>query len=485
MDNDITVDIVKIKLEGEDSSATSTLDKVISKLNRIKSAASLNGTQEITTKIVSSSGVSKLDRFKKKLSQIKSSLTGLGGRSVSSPQLDRLKSQAEQSADRIEGLKSKIYEMNNSFSEKPTYLMQTLIDKENELKAAASRVKAQITDTTPQALLEKYTQQYSELRSQIEQVSSKQLKLQDSGRAFLTNAQVQPEAVEKLNEQLSQEQSKYSDINDKIKEASSSTKSFGIQAKSAFSTSLIGKFASKIKSLASSIKRIMLYRTIRSLISSITSGFKTGISNMYQYSKEFSGSFSQSMDSIASSALTVKNSLSTMLAPIIEQIAPYVEKISDKILEINNNIAMVIAGLSGKTTYTKALKATTEYAAAANDASDNTSKVKDSVEDLKRSLAGLDEITIIGDNSASSSVSSAVADATNSGTDYSTMFEEAPVNMAKISELKKKLEEIWDVVKWIGIAFAAWELTKIFSDLGLLSNKLSGLTFVGLVLTIT
>ena len=442
MDNDNTVDVVKIEVEGEDKSATSTLDKVVSKLERIKNAGSSGGTKDIGSRVVSSGSVSKLDKFRQKLTEIRSNVNKwFSGQPLSSSQLSKLNSQADQSMTKIQELKSKIQEMQNSFSDKPTATMQMLIDKENELEAAAKRVKAQITNTTPQTLVEKYTQQYDNLRSQIEQISNRQLDLEDNGRAFLTVAQQQPEAFEQLNEQLNREEKRFAEINDKIKSGTSNAKAFGKEVRNAFSDSVVGKFTGKIKQFASSIKRIVLYRTIRSLINQVTSGFKSGINNLYQYSQSIQGNFASSMDRATSSFLTLKNSIAAAAAPLIEYFIPYIEKAVDKLVDFNNWIAKVFAKLSGKSTYTKAVKVSTTYAEAAGLATENTNKLRDSVDRLTRSFAGLDEITVIGENL--SDATSSITGASNNSLDPSLMFvEESTTGIWE--DIKNKISEIWD-----------------------------------------
>ena len=471
MDN--TVDSLLIKVEGDGQSAIKTLDKVVESLERIKHSGS--GVSSVTSKLNGLKDT--VEKLKpNKITKLSSAISSLNNKRVGTAGLKSLEAQARQSAARIETLKSSIHEMNNSFSDKPTALMQTLIDKENELEAAARRVSSYIRNTTPQPLAEKYTQQYESLRSQIEQISAKQLELQENGRAFLTEAQAHPEAFEKANEALSQEESKLAGINEELKKGSHSAKRFGSALKAALDNSLIGGFFSKLMNGIKTVGRIAVYRAIRSLIRQVTESFKTGIDDMYQYSKLFDGSFAQSMDRAASSALSFKNSIGAAVAPLIEMAVPVLDKIVDKLMEINNTAAMVFAGLAGKSTYSKAVRVTTEYAKAADDAGKNTGKVTDKVNELKRSLAGLDEITIIGQKL--SDISSSAASDTDTGLDYGAMFVETPVDMAKVNEIKEKFNEILEIAKWIGAAILAWKLGSFIASLGTASSLLKGIALM-------
>lgn len=145
---------------------------------------------------------------------------------------------------------------------------------------------------------------------------------------------------------------------------------------------------------------------------------------------------------------------------------------------------MVFAGLAGKSTYSKAVRVTTEYAEAANKASNNTGKVTEKVEELKRSLAGLDEITIIGQNLSPVSAAMGGNDAVSNSLDYGSMFVEAPVDMAKVNEIKEKFERILEIAKWIGLAIAAWELGKFLIGIGQAIAELGRLK-TGIALLIT
>lgn len=276
---------------------------------------------------------------------------------------------------------------------------------------------------------------------------------------------------------------KLSDIKDDVDSSSKKIKTFGERVKTAFSDSIVGRFGKKVKQTISSLGRIALYRFMRSIIKEVTEAFSTGINNMYQYSLTFGGSFSQTMDRAASAMLSFKNSIGAAVAPLIEYLVPYLDKAVDKLMAINNTIAEVIAGLTGKSTFSKAVRVTTRYADAADKAAKNTTKVKDTVEKLSRSFAGIDEITVIGDLNNNNNPASTLADTINDAAqDYSTMFVETPVNMTKVDEIKKKLLDILSIVGLIGAAIAAWNFTKALTGIKGLN---SALTLAGIALTLT
>lgn len=193
----------------------------------------------------------------------------------------------------------------------------------------------------------------------------------------------------------------------------------------------IHKSTSHLQKFLSSIKRIAMYRAIRSAMSAITKGLKDGIDNFYQYNKLANGTFSKSMDSISTSFLYLKNSIGTAAAPLINLLAPAVEYVTDKFVDLINILNLFIAKLSGADTYQKAIRYANKYA----DASNNATKAN---EKLKRSILGIDELNVLTDNSITGGSSGS-----GSGLNYGSMFETVKVDSSFanwIDELKNNIE---------------------------------------------
>lgn len=191
--------------------------------------------------------------------------------------------------------------------------------------------------------------------------------------------------------------------------------------------SKVNKFVSGLGNIVNSFKRIAFYRFIRSVIRSITDGFKEGVNNLYQWSKMLGGEFAQSMDKIATSTLYMKNSLGAMVAPLINALAPAVDYLIDRFVALLNVINRVFAILSGATTWTKAKKYPTEYAKAV---SSGAGKAADALHKL--GLAQIDELTILDKNHGDNGSGGGGGDAL----DYSNMFEKQDVGGG-----------IWDKIK--------------------------------------
>ena len=107
--------------------------------------------------------------------------------------------------------------------------------------------------------------------------------------------------------------------------------------------STIGNATKRLSGFLSALKRIAIYRAIRTALKEITQGFKEGMQNLYQYSVLIDGKFKESMDSLATSALYAKNSLGAMSAPIVNVLAPAVDMpaVENTICRRNSKVLIV------------------------------------------------------------------------------------------------------------------------------------------------
>lgn len=189
-----------------------------------------------------------------------------------------------------------------------------------------------------------------------------------------------------------------------------------------FSESVKG-FIKPITQLFAAMKRIALYRAIRTAIKEFTQGIKEGMANLYQFSAIVGTQFKRSMDQMATAALYMKNSLATIAEPLINVLAPAIDYISDKFAALAATVAEFFAALTGQTQYTRALKFPKEYAEGAKDAAKATNLW----------LGPFDEI-----NRLSAENSSKAADSL----DYSKMFEEMAVDSeGLIAKFAKQLRD--------------------------------------------
>lgn len=170
-----------------------------------------------------------------------------------------------------------------------------------------------------------------------------------------------------------------------------------------------------VSTLLSTIGRIAFYRAVRALIKGITNAIKTGVNDLYQWSKAMDGEFAAAMDRASTSMLYFKNAIGTVLEPFLLRLIPVLEKVTDAIVDMMNEWNQAVAYLQGRDTFTRAIKVPKAYAEAANDATKANEK-------LKRSILGFDEINKLNDKTDTAAGSAA------NGLDYSTMFVTESVN---------------------------------------------------------
>lgn len=153
-----------------------------------------------------------------------------------------------------------------------------------------------------------------------------------------------------------------------------------------------GNMGKKVKNAFSGLFNVAKYRIFRTLIKSITQAFRTGLANIYAYSRAMGTSLAPAMDRIATATLYMKNSLGSVLAPILTYLAPIVDSLADKFVECANAIAMFFARLTGAKTWTKAIKGATSYGGAIDGATGSAEKLKETLD-----LLDFDQINRLSD----------------------------------------------------------------------------------------
>lgn len=213
-------------------------------------------------------------------------------------------------------------------------------------------------------------------------------------------------------------------------------------------TSKVHNATSALGSFLSSIKRIALYRMIRFAMSQLTQCFKDGINNLYNYSALMGGTFANSMNSLATNAQYLKNSMGAMAAPLINALAPAIDFVTSKVVGLFNILNQLFARLTGSKTYTAAKKVAATYGGAAKDAAGTASKAaKKAADEIKRYTLGFDELNILGDKNKDSSGTGNTGGSGSSTPDYGSMFEELPIDNS-ISQFADKLKQAFEAGDW-------------------------------------
>ena len=192
----------------------------------------------------------------------------------------------------------------------------------------------------------------------------------------------------------------------------------------------VGKFTN----LIGAFKRIVFYRFIRSVIREITQAFGEGVNNIYQYSKAVNGQFANSMNAISTSSLYMKNALGAVSAQLINALYPALTVCIDSLAKFSNKIAESIAALTGKNTYTKAIKTATTYGDAV---SASGKKAATAAKKAKKALQSFDELNNITSQESANGGSGTTGTA---APNYSGMFKEVSVDK-EVSDFFKRIRK--------------------------------------------
>lgn len=199
----------------------------------------------------------------------------------------------------------------------------------------------------------------------------------------------------------------------------------------------------------------IMFSTIFGLISQIKQAIKEGADNLVQYS----GSYNNSISSMVSSLLYLKNAWAVAFAPIVNVVAPYISSFIDMVSSALNAVGHFLAALTGKGYVVQAKKAWKAYGASIADTGKKTDKANDSAKKLQKTILGFDELNILnGNDTGSGSGSSGSGSGGSSGPSPSDMFETIEVSNS-MNQLADKFKQ----------AFANADFTEIGEIVG---NKL-------------
>lgn len=135
------------------------------------------------------------------------------------------------------------------------------------------------------------------------------------------------------------------------------------------------------KMLATSI----LFSTVFRAISMVTSGLKEGMDNLSQYSDDTN----RALSLLLSSLTQLKNTFATAFSPLVEVAAPALAQFINLLSQAVTWTAQLLAALTGKDTFVKAVKIQQDYA-------DSLDKTKDETEaaakETEKAIAPFDQL---------------------------------------------------------------------------------------------
>ena len=257
----------------------------------------------------------------------------------------------------------------------------------------------------------------------------------------LANPKANHDAIAKLTQQAQKLKSELNKTSSSSKSLSSKLK--GLMKDIRKTGSEFNKSSKSGMSFANVLKSVMVYGGMYRLFYMFTTGISDGLKNVAQYSDETA----DNMNRLSTIAHTLKNSIGASLYPAIVALTPALTKMAEAVAKALEFVSKIFSVLAGKTTYLKAKEQFKEYVDTA----------KKSANEIKKSFAGMDEITVIGQKDSGS----------EDGEDYGSMFEEVPIeNLGQMKKLAETLKKIAIVV--LGIVAAV----KI---IGTIANVVEGL----------
>lgn len=197
------------------------------------------------------------------------------------------------------------------------------------------------------------------------------------------------------------------------KETSSSTRRMADSVKAS---------ESPLRNFAKSLMRIAKLRLLRGIIRAVTQAFKEGTENIYQYSVAMGSAdashFASTMDGLASSFLYLKNSIGSVVAPLLGSLVPALQTVIGWVSAALNVLAQFFAVLNGQSTYTKAKETATAWKEVGGAVGGAAAAAKE----YENTVLGFDELNILNDVPESGGGGGGGG---AGSPDFSDMFEEA------------------------------------------------------------
>lgn len=223
---------------------------------------------------------------------------------------------------------------------------------------------------------------------------------------------------------------------------------------------LLGKSANRsvpsVKKVATTLLKYGLgVRSFYFLFRKIRSAIAEGFSNLANESEPFKAT----MDEFKQSLTTLKNTFAASFAPIASVVIPALTSLINVVSSAIEAVGKLIATLMGKKTYTKAVKGF-------NSVSNSAGNANAQAQELQKTIAGFDDVEILGSNNPASNGSGSGGDGGASG-----MFEEVPIEneFGKLAEMIKdawKKADFTDIGRMIGeklrdaLDSIPWDLVK-------------------------
>lgn len=334
----------------------------------------------------------------------------------------------------------------------------------------------------------------AEATKELQRLREEQDKLEVSGGATQWNFKGLSEGLQNFKKSLQPLGNALKNLDKKITSFVKKLRSIIFPAKSA-KKSVDGFHKSLSGGLMTMLKYGLGIRSLHVLFNCMRSAITEGFQNLALYSDKVNSSISLLMNTINQ----LKNSVTAMVAPILNAAAPALNYLIQLCIKATNVVNQLISALLGNDTWIKAKRLTQDYR-------DTIQGVKDDVAEVTKTILGFDQLNVL--NGKNKTASSGTTDLLPGD-----MFETLPVE-SKFKDLADKikgilaqlfaplkaawdnvsqkviaawkyaLDEIWALIKSIGSDFLeVWQQEKtvkifenilhIIKDIGLVVGNLA------------
>lgn len=439
------IDSLQIEIESSSTDASKSLDALVSslkKLDRIGKSNSfllvkkrLKGIAEVQFDTLDkqlrsiTKNIKTLEIYKKALKNLEISTPKIDTTSVTeavdkvASELERVEEPAINSGEVfggnqtavkpvwLEDIQKECDEIVNSFDSS----VESITAAKAKLDAALSTKQEKFSGETAFINGSNFADMFSDKMAKLEL----QATILTDKMAKLANAEdADPTQWNTLEKQLLAVRLQYQAIEQQTKKNAAAVEELGDKSKK--TQNFLGKMWSKFKNVA-------FYRIVRTLLAQLTRSITAGLENIAKFNED-----ANNVLSVYKTEFTyIKNSLGAALLPILQSLLPTITRISDGFVDITNSIGKISAALNGQKSFLQAKKYAQSYA--------------DTLEEVKKSTVGFDELNILGNNSSTQD-------------DASQMFEKVDISgwdvagsIAKIAVLVGSITTLLALIKGVNI----------------------------------
>lgn len=200
----------------------------------------------------------------------------------------------------------------------------------------------------------------------------------------------------------------------------------------------------RLKILLAQMKRIAIFRIIRTLIKNVAAAVREGYNNLLLFDKAWGNiyGYNKTASDLASTFMILKNNIGVLAGNLVQSLAPALITVMNLMSRLIGYINGVIAAFRGQSSY---LIANPNYW---KDYAEGLDKSAGSAKKLKNVLFGFDELNVLPSPSGSGSASNE---------DVNNMFIEKKVAEDQFTWAKKLGDSFRDLKKWIDDTFGSLE----------------------------